>query len=184
MWAGSQSKQPEEGGKCEAVVRKGKVQTQYIGEGETRRVDSEYGGGTGLIRGAGWEPGNCRSCAPAQLLQPGALICTAVHCHLFNDAQAQTCTKLWFTADTHARTRTHTRFMTSLLLVRSAQRRVPAKSHSLSSAEVQRSRGRWYVTESRLCTDLCLCVCMCAPGPTIQAECIVKEKRLICHEGI
>lgn len=29
-----------------------------------------------------------------------------------------------------------------------------AKSHSLSSREVQKPRGRWYVTESRLCTNV------------------------------
>lgn len=33
IWAGSQSKQPE-GDKCEAIVRKGKVQIQYMEFGE------------------------------------------------------------------------------------------------------------------------------------------------------
>lgn len=33
IWAGGQSKQPE-GGKCEAIVRKGKVQIQYMEFGD------------------------------------------------------------------------------------------------------------------------------------------------------
>lgn len=50
-----------------------------------RRVDGEDGGGYE-------EPdGNLGFVGELKCSEPGALICTAVHCHLFNDAQAQTC---------------------------------------------------------------------------------------------
>lgn len=132
----------------------------------TRRVDGEDDGRTGPIREAGWGSGIRRRAVVFP--EPGALVCTAVRCHLFNDAQAGN-----FVLQ-RAHTQERERFVTSLLSVRCAPRGVPAKSHRLSSAEVQRSRGRWYVTESRLRADLCLragvFVCVLVLGPAIQAE--------------
>lgn len=47
-----------------------------------------------------------------------------------------------------------------------------AKSHSLSCREVQKPRGRWYVTESRLCVN--------ASGWRSQSGCLVIEKVCAC----
>lgn len=75
---------------------KGKFKRSIL---ETRRVDGEDDGQTGPIRGAGWESRICRRAVVFP--EPGALVCTAVRCHLFNDAQAgNTNATLFYSAHT------------------------------------------------------------------------------------
>lgn len=94
--------------------------------------------------------------------EPAALVCTAVHCHLLNDAQAQTCTQLCVTALAHTRTRTISDLVAFCALHSTRRPCQVTQLEQRGGPKIQREMVRDRKQAVRGSVFVCMCVCVCA----------------------
>lgn len=151
-------------------VRKGKVQIKYIKD---------------KVCEAKRDPGRCRSISPwdgdqdltVWKYRATCLMVLYMHRHKHAAYTAQ-CIRCHLPPNTYKHTQTHTLWPPGLCALCSTV--CSAKSHSLSSREVQKSRGRWYVTESRLRMNVCVFLCVCQVGHVKVSHLVSAHKKKGC----